>query len=162
MTIEPLSYDDMCRLARERLAALRATSQHGSHAPAEPRQLGLRWVNEAPSGLRELHIELSALQIVRRGEASVDMGWPADSPQGSAQRVFAAAADDETRTARSLLSAASGWLQVDELRNLVALAAGAKGRSHVPARRLLSELLARPGIGPGDDEPGPQRPVEPK
>ena len=156
MTSQPLSYDDVCRQARERLAALRATSQQGSHAPAESRRLGLRWVNEAPVGLRELHIELSAQQIVRRGEAAVDFGWPADTPQGSAQRVFEAAADDETRAARSLLAVASGWLGVDELLGLIALVTAAKGRSHVPARRLFSELVGWPGPAPGDDEPGPQ------
>ena len=162
MTNGPLSYDEVCRLARERLAALRATSRQGSHAPADPHQLGLGWVKEAPVGLRELHIELSAEQLVRRGEAAVDMGEPADSPQGSAQRVFEAAADDETRAARSLLSAASSWLGVDELLDLVALAAAAKGRSHVPAGELFLELLSDTRPEPGDDEPGSQRPVEPK
>ena len=156
MTNDPLSYDDVCRLARERLAALRATSRQGSHAPADLHQLGLGWVNEAPAGLRELHIELSALQIVRRGESAVDMGKPADSPQGSAQRVFEAVADDETRAARSLLSAASSWLGVNELLDLVALVAAAKGRCHVLARRLFSELLGMPGTELDDDEPGPQ------
>ena len=58
MTIEPLSSDVMRRLARERLAALRASSQQGSPAPAEPRRLGLRRVHEAPAALRDLHIEL--------------------------------------------------------------------------------------------------------
>ena len=162
MTIEPLPNDDMRRLARERLAALRTSSQQGSPAPAEPRRLGPGWMHEAPAGLRELHIELSALQILRRGKSSVKMGWPADSPPGSAQREFEAAADDETRAARSLLSAASGWLEVDQMLDLVVLAAAEMGWSHVPARELFFELLARPGPGPGGDEPGPQRPVEPK
>ena len=97
------------------------------------------------------------------------MGWPANSPPGSAQREFEAAADDEATAARSLLGAASGWLEVDQVLDLVALAAAEMGWSHVPARELFSELLARPGPGPGDDEPGPggdepgpQRPVEPK
>ena len=169
MTIEPLSSDVMRRLARERLAALRGSSQQGSPAPAEPRWLGLRRVREAPAGLRELHAELTALEIVRRGEASVKMRWPANSPPGSAQREFEAAADDEATAARSLLGAASGWLEVDQVLDLVALAAAEMGWSHVPARELFSELLARPGPGPGDDEPGPggdepgpQRPVEPK
>ena len=169
MTIEPLSSDVMRRLARERLAALRGSSQQGSPAPAEPHRLGLGRVHEAPAGLRDLHIELTALEIVRRGEASVKMGWPANSPPGSAQREFEAAADDEATSARSLLGAASGWLEVDQVLDLVALAAAEMGWSHVPARELFSELLARPGPGPDDDEPGPggdepgpQRPVEPK
>ena len=47
------------------------------------------------SQLRELHIELSALEVVRRGESVVAMGWLADSPQGSNQREFEAAADND-------------------------------------------------------------------
>ena len=162
MTIELLSNDDMRRLARERLAALRTSSQQGSPAPAEPRTLGPGWTHEAPAGLRELHIDLSALEILRRGKSSVKMGWPADSPPGSAQREFEAAADDETRAARSLVWAASGWLEVDGLLDLVALAAAAMGWSHVPAGELFLELLSDTRPEPGDDEPGSQRPVEPK
>ena len=82
------------------------------------------------------------------------MGWPANSPPGSAQREFEAAADDEATSARSLLGAASGWLEVDQVLDLVALAAAEMGWSHIPARELFSELLARTGPGPDDDEPG--------
>ena len=157
MTTRPMSSDVMRQLARERLAALRAATSEGPSGRAGPRR-----VHEAPAGRRDLHVELSALEILRRGEASVDMGWPADSPQGSAQREFEAAADDEATAARSLLWAASGWLEVDQVLDLAALAAAKMGWSHVPARELFSELLARPGPEPDDDQPGPQRPVEPK
>ena len=161
MTTRPMSSDVMRQLARERLEALRAATPEGPPGRAEPRPGGPRRVHEAPAGLRDLHVELSALEILRRGEASVDMGWPADSPPGSAQRKFEAAADDEATAARSLLWAASGWLEVDQVLDLAALAAAKIGWSHVPARELFSELLARPGPEPGDDQPGPQRPDEP-
>ena len=46
---------------------------------------------------------------MRRGESVVAMGWLADSPQGSNQREFEAAADDEAK-GRHVAAVGGVWL----------------------------------------------------
>ena len=79
------------------------------------------------------------------------MGWLADSPQRSSQREFEAAADDEARAAMSLLWAASGWLEVDKLLELVAPAARAMGWSHVIITERASALCYQPRRSTGHE-----------
>ena len=58
---------------------------------------------------------------------------------------------DEQQAARALLWAASGWLEPDDVLDLVATAARRMGWSHLPAQDLFAELLG-PRSGDGDSE----------
>lgn len=150
---EELSQPDpaeMARLARERLRARRAKSAIvnqavESAAPADrPRRVWRGWPADGPPGLRAVHTELSALQVVRRAELLIALGWPEDS----LYRDPGINSPDELEAARLLLWTASGWMDTDKVLDLVAVAAISRGWSDIPATELFAELLPEPRPGP--------------
>lgn len=148
------------RLARERLRALRAqaaiTEQRAqvaeppAPAPAPRRRPVWRgWPVDGPPGLREAHVELSALQVVRRMELLIALGGPDDSLYADPDITT----PDELAAARLLLWTASGWMATDAVLDLVAVAAISRGWSDVPASDLFTDLLGEPDPGPTNDDP---------
>ena len=136
-------HDLVQRLARERLVRLKESCRPS--VDAQSSAVSLRWwVAQGPAGLLGVHAELTALEVLRRGEhlASLD-------PMGDASGWSVLRGDgvDEQQAARVLLWAASGWLESDDLLDLVAVAARRMGWSHLPARDLFAELLAPPTGG---------------
>ena len=156
---EELSQPDpaeMARLARERLRARKAmgsiadqAAESTAQAPTpRPRRVWRGWPADGPPGLRAVHTELSALQVVRRAELLIALGWPDDS----LYREPGINSPDELEAARLLLWTASSWMEPDKVLDLVAIAAISRGWSDVPAAQLFAELLGEPGPGPIGDE----------
>lgn len=130
------------RLARERLRRLKRGGGTASvaveSAPAE------RWVTDGPQDLRELHSELTALEILRRAEHLASLGWPADAPEWDVVNDHGI---DERQAARVLVWAASEWLGVNDLLDVVVFATRRVGWADLSAYELFSELVPRPRRG---------------
>ena len=142
-----LGNDLVQRLARERLVRLKES--RSPSAGAQSSAVSLRWwVAQGPAGLLGVHAELTALEALRRGEHLVSLDPVGDASQWSVSRGDGV---DEQQAARALLWAASGWLEPDDLLDLVAVAARRMGWSHLPARDLFAELL----LPPTDGDSGP-------
>lgn len=147
---------ERARRARERLRARRAKSAIADQAaeraaplPAErSRRVWRGWPADGPPGLRRVHTELSALQVVRRAELLIGLGYPEDS----LYRDPDVNSPDELEAARLLLWTASGWMDTDNVLDLVAVAAIGRRWSEVPASELFAELLPDPEPGPMGDE----------
>ena len=154
---------ERARRARERLRARRAKAVIADQAvesaaplPAQrPRRVWRGWPADGPPGLRRVHTELSALQVVRRAELLIGLGYPEDS----LYRDPDINSPDELEAARLLLWTASAWMDTNTVLDLVAVAAIGKGWSEVPASELFAELLPNPEPGPTGDEP--QEPPQP-
>lgn len=153
---------EMARLARERLRARRAKAviadqpvESATPLPAQrPRRVWRGWPADGPPGLRQVHTELSALQVVRRAELLIALGYPEDT----LYRDPDVNSPDELEAARLLLWTASGWMDTDKVLDLVAVAAIGRGWSEVPASELFAELLPDPDLGPmGDESEEPPR-----
>ena len=143
----PLTYERMADLARQRLVNLTADRT----TPAAPPPAAVDrldpprwWEIDGPVGLVELHAVLTVREVLRRGErlASIDA-----DPEALEWAMLREHNIDELQAARTLLWAASDWLEADDVLDLVATAAHRMGWSHLRARDLFSELLG------GDGEP---------
>ena len=147
---------ERARRARKRLRARRAKAVIADQA-AEPAPLPAQrstqvwrgWPADGPPGLRRVHTELSALQVVRRAELLIALGFPEDS----LYRDPDINSPDELEAARLLLWTASSWMDTNTVLDLVAVAAIGRGWSEVPASELFAELLPDPEPGPMGDEP---------
>ena len=130
------------RLARGRLGRLKrgcgAAPAVVESPPVE------RWVTDGPQDLRELHNELTALEIVRRAEHLASLGWPADIPEWDAVNDHGV---EERQAARVLVWAASEWLGINDLLDVVVFAARRVGWADLSAYELFSELVPRPRRG---------------
>ena len=154
---------ERARRARERLRARRAKAviadqAAGSAAPLPAqrlRRVWRGWPADAPPGLRQVHTELPALQAMRRAELLIALGYPEDS----LYRDPDVNSPDELEAARLLLWTASGWMDTDNVLDLVAVAAIGRDWSEVPASELFAELLPNPDPGPTGDEP--EQPPQP-
>ena len=104
-------------MARERLAGLKRASGPVADAGAERGTPPSLSAAEAPPELRDLHTKLSALEVLRRAEHLASLGWSCDVPEWAVQREHGI---DEQAAARVLLWAASGWLEADDVLDLVA------------------------------------------
>ena len=138
-----LDRDLVQRLARERLVRLRQSRRPSADAQrcaTSPRW----WAAQGPAGLLGVHAELTALEALRRAEHLASLDPADDASQWSLLRGDGV---DEQQAARVLLWVASGWLDTDDLLELVAVAARRMGWSHLPARDLFAELLAAPTEG---------------
>ena len=141
----PLTYERMADLARQRLvrlAAARTTSATPSATAVDKPDPPRWWEIDGPVGLVELHAEMTVREVLRRGErlASIDA-----DPEALEWAVLREHNIDELQAARTLLWAASDWLEADEVLDLVATAAHRMGWSHLRARDLFSELLGGDG-----------------
>ncbi len=85
---------------------------------------------------------LTVREVLRRGEHLAKIDADPEALECAAQREHNI---DELQAARSLLWAASDWLEADDVLDLVATAAHRMGRSHLRARDLFSELLGNDG-----------------
>ena len=132
-------------LARERLARHKEGLQAAGVSPAtvldqpEPPRW---WEIDGPEGLVELHGVLTVREVLRRAEHLVSLGVDSEAPEWATQREHGI---DEHLAARLLLWAASDWLEVDDVLDLVATAADRMEWSHLRARDLFSELLGGGG-----------------
>ncbi len=130
------------RRARERLGRLKRGCGTASVVVESPP--AKRWVTDGPQDLRELHNELTALEILRRAEHLASLRWPADTPEWDAVNDHGV---EERQAARVLVWAASEWLGVDDLLDVVVFAARRVGWADLSAYELFSELLPRPRPG---------------
>ena len=142
----PLTHERMAGLARDRLrrlTAARGTPTTKATAVATDQPEPPRWWEiDGPSGLVELHAELTVREVLRRGEHLAKIDADSEALEWAAQREHNI---DEQQVARTLLWAASDWLEPDDVLDLVATAAHRMGWSHLRARDLFSELLSRDG-----------------
>ena len=154
---------ERARRARERLRARRAKAVIADQAagsavplPAQrPRRVWRGWPADGPPGLRRVHTELSALQVVRRAELLIGLGYPEDS----LYRDPDINSPDELEAARLLLWTASGWMDTNTVLDLVAVAAISRGWSEESASELFAELLPDSEPGPiGDESEEPPQP----
>ena len=138
----PLTNERMASLAHDRLrrltAARGAPTTKVVAVAAEQPEPPLWWEIHGPSGLVELHAELTVREVLRRGEHPAKIDADPEALEWAAQREHNI---DELQAARSLLWAASDWLEADDVLDLVAAAVHRMGWSHLRARDLFSELL---------------------
>ena len=95
-------------------------------------------------GLVELHVEMTLREVLRRAERSANIDADPEALEWERLREHNV---DELQAARTLLWAASDWLEADDVLGLVATAAHRMEWSHRRARDLFSELLG------GNEEP---------
>jgi len=146
----PLTYERMAGLARDRLRRLKAargtpttkTAAVTAAVEVEQPEPPLWWEIHGPSGLVELHAELTVREVLSRGEHLAKIDADPEAVEWEALREHNV---DELQAARTLLWTASDWLEVDDVLDLVAAAAHRMGWSHLRARDLFSELVGNDG-----------------
>ena len=137
----PLSAERMADLARQRLARLTANRRAPAAPPATE---GYQpdpppwWEIHGPAGLVELHVEMTLREVLRRAERLANIDADPEALEWERLREHNV---DELHAARTLLWAASDWLETDDVLGLVATAARQMEWSHRRARDLFSDLL---------------------